>query len=182
LPTERVYEGPRGLMCEVDFMASLPPCVTCLRGVPEHDQVKVGGKVFHRACFKCQVRTRPAAPSPFPHYPNHTFLASLSCAIRRHATSRRSATCTRTAAWCSARPASSRVRTLFVWSAASPSRPSLYSLRTRSATCNASTARTAAGPFRRQMPRLPATSCTAWIAAQSCTVDLYSTHFSAACL
>ena len=78
MPTERVYEGPRGLMCEVDFMASLPPCVTCLRGVPEHDQVKVGGKVFHRACFKCQVRTPTAAPGPLPHGPNHAILASLA--------------------------------------------------------------------------------------------------------
>ena len=59
LPSERVHETPRGLLCDVDFQSSLPPCAICLRGVPESDDVFVAGKHFHKACFRCQVCNKP---------------------------------------------------------------------------------------------------------------------------
>ena len=58
-PTERVHDTVKGLMCEVDYSSSLPPCAVCLRGVPEEDALLVAGKYFHRSCFKCQVRHAP---------------------------------------------------------------------------------------------------------------------------
>ena len=59
LPTEKVFESPKGLMCEVDFSSSLPPCAICLRGVPESEALVVIGKYFHKSCFKCQVCLKP---------------------------------------------------------------------------------------------------------------------------